>query len=96
MKNVKTKAEKARDSVSLQQFSKSLQQCLGGKAKHQTTALAWFALVCHATESLQRDTPEETLVAVGERNVWIRLQDMLNVSEQDIRDALEDASAYGE
>lgn len=54
--------------------------------------LAWFADLCGATESIADSDPLVMAVAEGRRQVWLALQDILRVSERDIREAQERVS----
>ena len=49
-------------------------------------ALAWIADTCGATRMM---------IAEGRRQVWLAIQDVLSMSESDIRDLQSEVASYG-
>lgn len=58
--------------------------------------LAHLADACHATESIASSNVNEMLLAEGRRQVWLLLQDMLRLTENDLREMQENVARMGE
>ena len=57
--------------------------------------LAHIADLCGATESTVDDSPTLMAVAEGRRQVWLAIQDVLTLSESDLRELQGDVASYG-
>ena len=57
--------------------------------------LAHLSDTCGATETTARETELETILAEGRRQVWLVIQDVLSLSEADIREMQDQVSRYG-
>ncbi len=57
--------------------------------------LAWIADTCGATASTADDNPTTMAVAEGRRQVWLAIQDVLTMTEGDIRDLQSQVAGYG-
>lgn len=82
---IETTAEKARAKFDVRKVAKAAQRVLNAETRDGRLFLLWLADACHATETVARGTPEETFRAIGRREVWLMLQDLLHVSEDDLR-----------
>lgn len=58
-------------------------------------ALAWIADTCGATETTADDNANRMMIAEGRRQVWLAIQDVLSMSESDIRDLQSEVASYG-
>lgn len=50
------------------------------------TVLAHLADACGATQTTARENTNDILIAEGRRQVWLLIQDMVGITEQEIRD----------
>lgn len=57
--------------------------------------LAHIADTCGATETTADENPHTMAVAEGRRQVWLTIQDVLRMSESDLRDMQEAVAEYG-
>ena len=65
------------------------------ETEHGRFVLSWIADACHATESIASNDPIEMAKAEGRRQVWLAIQDVLRLTEKDIRDMQEGVSYTG-
>lgn len=93
---IPTTAEKARSKFTAKRAASAARATLGADTRDAKVMLAWLADACHATESVARGTPEETYRAIGRREVWLMLQDLMRITDQDIRDAQEFVGGLGD
>lgn len=55
-----------------------------GKTPEENPVLADLAVFCRATESCYHDDPRKHAVAEGRREVWLRIQRMLNLNSEQL------------
>lgn len=89
-------ASRARKAFTYPQATNALRAVFEADSRPARIALAWLADTCHATTTVARDTESETNRAIGRREVWLLLNDMLRMDEADIRDLQEQVSQWGE
>lgn len=91
-----TTADKARKAFTPAQAAKAMRNVFGADSRDAKIALAWLADACHATDNVARGTPEETYRAIGRREVWLLVNDLMRLTEADIRDLQEQVSQWGQ
>jgi len=69
---------------------------LGAETPAARLTLAFIADACHATESVARGTTSETDRAIGRREVWLLIQDLLHMTEEDLRTLQEQVARWGD
>lgn len=92
---VPTPQSKAARSLTLKGVPRAVRNILGGDTRDHKIVLAWLAHICHATDTVARGTMLETGIAIGERNVWLEIQNTLRLTEDDVRDIQEWVANYG-
>lgn len=97
MAQIETPSQKARRGLELnpKRIAAAMHRVFGGDTKDAQIVLAWLADACHATDTVARGTPEETYRAIGRREVWLLIQDVLRVTEQDLRDVQDEIGGLG-
>lgn len=96
MSEIPTPADKARAKMTPKPVVSAFRSAFLSDSRDAKVLLAWFAEACHATETVARGTPEETYRAIGRREVWLMMQDVLRITDRDIRDAQELVGGLGD
>jgi hypothetical protein len=96
LSEIPTPADKARAKMTPKPVVSAFRRAFLADTRDAKVLLAWFAEACHAAETVARGTPEETYRAIGRREVWLMMQDVLRITDQDIRDVQEYVSRMGD
>ncbi len=91
-----TLSEKVRKCFGAKETRRAVCATLGADTRAAKLTLAFLADACHATETVSRGTVEETYRAIGRREIWLAIQDLLHLTEDDIRQMQEQVAGWGE
>lgn len=89
-----TPASKARRALSHRSVARAAQAIFRQDQKHAVILLAFLADLTYATESTLFEDAHQTIVASSKREIWLALNNMLRLSENDIRDLQERAAKW--